>query len=206
MSTKPDYFALLAALVTAVLHLAPKPEGTHVYFIVGACLFWIGFVFLRWRADRNVLRRWGFRFDNLQEASRIPLAFFTLCAVGFGIVGLVNETFAVPPHLALLLLLYPLWGIVQQFLVLGIVVGNLENVPQLAERRPLLVVLGAAVFGAVHAPEWLLVGGTTTLALLYVPLFLSHRNVLPLGVVHGWVGSLFYLWILGVDPWVESFG
>jgi hypothetical protein len=44
------------------------------------------------------------------------------------------------------------------------------------------------------------------LALLYVPHFLRYRNVLPLGLVHGWLGSLFNLWALNKDPWLRTFG
>lgn len=28
----------------------------------------------------------------------------------------------------------------------------------------------------------------------------------PLGVAHGWIGTGFYLWVLGRDPWLELFG
>ncbi|MBL8896253.1 MAG: hypothetical protein JNM84_01435 [Planctomycetes bacterium] len=90
----------------------------------------------------------------------------------------------VPPHALFCLLLYPLWGLIQQVLVL----------------------VGALVFGAVHLPALLLTVGTTLLALLYVPQFLRDRNVGPLGVAHGWIGTFFYLWVLERDPWLELFG
>ena len=107
---------------------------------------------------------------------------------------------------ALLLLLYPLWGTIQQFLELGVVVGNLEKVGGLGSNTPLLIQTGAFLFGAVHVPDLMLTAGTTVLAFVYVPLFLRHRNVWPLGIVHGWLGALFYLWALNHDPWLRTFG
>jgi hypothetical protein len=47
---------------------------------------------------------------------------------------------------------------------------------------------------------------TFGLGLVYIPLYLRYRNLWPLGFYHGWLGTLFYLWVLGRDPWVETFG
>ncbi len=206
MSATPDYFSLLAALATAALHLVLNSDGSNAYFIVGACLFWIGFVVFRWRRSPSMLREWGFRTDNLRAASEVPFLFFVASGVALAAYAIARGTFTVPLHLPLLMLLYPIWGVIQQFLVLGVVVSNLEKLPFFRDRRVALVVLGAAVFGGVHYPHPLLMGGTTLLALLYVPLYLRDRNLWPLGGVHGWVGSLFYLWALGIDPWVQNFG
>ena len=196
----------LAAAATAALHLLTVDDGANPYFIGGACLFWASFVVVRAREHRGLLRQWGFRLDNLREASVVPLLFFTGAASALAVYALVKGHFSFPLHTVLLLLLYPVWGIIQQFLVLGVVVGNLEKVPMLGENRVVLVLLGALVFGAVHLPNLLLTAGTTVLALVYVPVFLRHRSVWSLGLVHGWLGSLFYLWALNRDPWLHTFG
>lgn len=203
---KPDVVALGAAAGTAVAHLVTVGTPFHAWFIIGVCLFWIGFVVFRWRQDPTILRTWGFRSDNLRQASVVPGVFFVGSATVLAAYALWAGQFTLPPHLVVLFLLYPIWGVIQQFLVLGVVVGNLEKLPVLGSRPLLLVALGATIFGLVHAPQWMLVAGTTGLALLYVPLYLRHRNLWPLGVVHGWVGSLFYLWALGQDPWITTFG
>ena len=91
-------------------------------------------------------------------------------------------------------------------LALGIVVNNLERIDGLG-RRPALVALTAAViFGAVHADDLRLAAGTFAIELVLVPLYLRDRNLWPLGVLHGWVGGLFYLWVLNRDLWAENFG
>jgi len=41
---------------------------------------------------------------------------------------------------------------------------------------------------------------------LIIPLYFRYRNLWPLGVLHGWLGAFFYLWVLGRDMWVENFG
>ena len=60
--------------------------------------------------------------------------------------------------------------------------------------------------GVAHVPEWPLVAATFGLGLCLVPIYLRYRNLWALGVAHGWLGTFFYLWILGRDPWLEAFG
>ena len=203
---RPDWVGLAGAAATWVLHSMMSRDGGNPAFIFGACAFWLSFVFVRARSQRSVLREWGFRTDNLREASTVPLLFFLFCATGLAVYALANGHFNFPPHAVLLLLLYPFWGIMQQFIVMGIVVGNLEKAPWLGTNKPLLILIGAVLFGAVHVPNLTLTIGTTILALVYVPLFLRYRNFWPLGIVHGWLGSLFYLWALNDDPWLRTFG
>ena len=84
--------------------------------------------------------------------------------------------------------------------MLGIVVGNLER---FGARRWLLVCVAGIGFGAVHAPDWTLCGATLLLGVVCCVLFLRHRNLWPLGVLHGWLGVCFYRWVLARDPWSE---
>ena len=51
-----------------------------------------------------------------------------------------------------------------------------------------------------------LVVATFVLELVIVPLYLWQRNLWPLGVLHGWLGGLFYLWVENRDLWVERLG
>jgi len=62
---------------------------------------------------------------------------------------------------------------------------------------------GAVLFSLVHIPDWRLMIGTLGMGLLFVPLYLRYGNLWPLGFYHGWLGSIFYLWVLGQDPWKQ---
>jgi hypothetical protein len=166
----------------------------------------VGFVGVRAWRDRGAFRRWGFRTDNLRRAVPISAVLFVLIAAGLAGYGRLHGTLRWPSHLGLLLLLYPLWGVIQQFLVLGVVLSNLERLPVLHHRRALLMLLVAGLFGLVHADTPLVAAGVFFLELVLMPLYLVYRNLWPLGVLHGWLGGLFYLWVLGRDLWAENFG
>jgi hypothetical protein len=203
---RPDWVAVAGVLLTIALHFVLQARGPNPIFIAGACLFWAVFVVLRARQDPAVFREWGFRADNLLQASLLPAALFLVTAAAFALYAHLRGHLRFPLHALPLFLLYPVWGLVQQFLALGIVVNNLERLGPL-RRQPLLITLLAAVlFGAVHADDLLLAAGTGALELVLVPLYLRSRNLWPLGVLHGWVGGLFYLWVLGRDLWAENFG
>jgi len=199
-----DWVALIAALATGAIFLVATINGPNVVFTIGASVFWVTFVALRIHRDRDALVNWGFRLDNLREAARVPAALFVVAAVAFAAYAGAKHQFRFPAHTLPLFVLYPLWGVIQQFLVLGILVNNVEKVGALRRRPIILVLIGTVAFGAIHLPDPVLTTGTTLLALVYVPLFLRHRNVLPLGVVHGWIATLFYLWVLGRDVWTEN--
>ena len=86
------------------------------------------------------------------------------------------------------------------------VVGNLRRVRAVRGRRWLVVLLGAAAFGLAHAFDPRLAGATFALELVVIPLYLWRRNLWAYGVLHGWLGAPFWLWVLGRDPWAEALG
>jgi membrane protease YdiL (CAAX protease family) len=76
----------------------------------------------------------------------------------------------------------------------------------LAQRLPtwVVVAIAAALFGAIHLPDLPLTAATTALGAILTPIYLRWRNVWPLGVGHGLLGALFYVEVLGRDPWAEA--
>jgi hypothetical protein len=203
-----DKVALAAIGATVAIHLAIRvtSDRPSAAFIAGACLFWIGFVAVRVRQDPGVFRDWGFRTENLWRSSAACLALFCIGAAAMALFAASQGSFTFPIHTLALFLVYPIWGLIQQFLSLGIVVTNLIRIPAL-RRRPLAVVLGAAVlFGLIHTYDWRLAAATFLLELAVIPIYLRFHNLWPIGILQGWLGALFYLWILHEDLWAETLG
>jgi hypothetical protein len=198
--------ALVGAAVTAVLSFTAIADAPGSVFIAGACLFWAGFVgVLAWQ-DRAAFRKWGFRAENLGPASALAAVVFVAGAAGLAALALWRDTFRFPAHALLLFPVYSIWGTIQQFLMLGVVTSNLERMEGLRQRKRLLVLMVAAIFGLLHAFNFRLVVATFLLELVIVPLYLAFRNLWPLGILHGWIGGLFYLWVENRDLWTERFG
>jgi uncharacterized protein len=203
----PDVSALVATAATIAAHLAVKVvnDKPSVVFIVVACLFWTVFVIVRARQDRSIFAEWGFRADNLLPAIAAAAPLFCIGAVGLALIAAYQGDLHFPLHTLALFLVYPIWGVIQQCLALGIVVSNLERIRGLEKRQLAIIVLSAVLFGLIHIYDWRLAAGTFLFELAAIPLYMRFRNLWPLGVVQGWLGALFYLWVLHEDLWVETF-
>ena len=199
------WFELWAVVGTGVLHLLFKQFGAKGVFILLASVFWIGYIAWQVRRDRAKWGSWGFRTDNLWGAFKWPTRLFVLASVGMAWYGVRTGQVLWQGHMVFLLLLYPLWGVLQQFLVQALGVNNLM---QLFPRYGLLLAMpvGVVLFAVVHFPNWRLMLATGLLACVFIPLYIRDRNLWPLGLYHGWLGTFFYLWVLGRDPWVSAFG
>jgi hypothetical protein len=144
--------------------------------------------------------RWGFRGKNFVRCflTATLLAVPILAAMAGFAASRGKLTF--PTHGWILLALYPIWGTIQQFLVQALVVGNVAK-SGLTLSPAAIVLIGATVFAMAHLSNLRLLIATFALGLVFVPLYLRYRNLWPLGLYHGWLGTFFYFWILHRDPW-----
>jgi uncharacterized protein len=191
---------LLAVLASALLHLLTTlwvrwQAVDQIVLGVG----WVGYVAARARVP-GVLAGWGLHRRGCARCARTALWVLAVGVGAIAAIGLARGTFVLDLNLLPLLAVYPLWGFIQQLLVLGLVLGNLER---FGVGRPWLVAIAAVGFAAVHVPDWPLCGATLLLGAACSVLFLRCRNLWPLGVLHGWLGACFYRWVLARDPWAE---
>jgi len=193
---------LLVFLTAVASEICVSVFNARGPFIIAATAFWVGYVIVRWWRDPGALRRWGFGTENLGPASAAAGGVFVLGSAGMlAWAALWGGGVRPVPwgHVLPVLVLYPAWGLVQQFLLDALVARNL-----LRWLSPVaVVVLTAGLFGMVHLPAWTLVSLSFAVALAWVPIYLRWRNLWPLGVCHGWLGAVTYFVILHRDPWAE---
>jgi len=175
-------------------------------FITAAIIFWVSYIIYRSRKQPGILKYWGFRMNNFFSVIKrlLPLGF--VAVIAFVGVGLYQNTLNVTWHIIPILILYPLWGVIQQFLLIGLTVGNLQDFPERKFDKALVILIAALLFGAIHYPfTWLMIA-TFFLAVVYGWIYWKERNLYVLGIFHGWLGGIFYYTVLGRDPFVEVFG
>jgi hypothetical protein len=198
---------VVAVLLTGALHLVfEEVLDQKLLFIALAGIGWLLYLGIRVRREPGLIAGWGFQRQGLAAAFRHTSIFGGIAIGAMAVFGAIQGTLGLHWHMLPLLALYPVWGLVQQFLLQGLLTRNLvEAVPAL--RSPWRVTPVAAVlFGLVHLPDLWLAGATFLLALAFTPFYLRDRNLWPLGLWHGWLGVFAYFWILGRDPWVATFG
>jgi uncharacterized protein len=175
-------------------------------FIVASIVGWGAYVLYRNKRDHTILAHWGFRTDNFKKVLRMVLPFGIAAVAAFFITGYFLGTINISWHIIPILLLYPIWGVIQQFLVIGLMAGNLQDLEQQKMSNPLIIFLTALLFGLVHYPYYWLMLGTFILALFYGFIYLKERNVYVMGLFHGWLGGLFFYTVVNRDPFAEVFG
>ena len=134
----------------------------------------------------------------------LPFGFLSVIAVIS--IGLIQGTVNITWHIIPILILYPIWGIIQQFLLIALTAGNMHDLKGQNFNKVVIILFSALLFASVHYPfVWLMIG-TFILAIFYGWIYLTERNIYVLGLFHGWLGGLFYYAVLDRDPFLEMFG
>lgn len=175
-------------------------------FIVISIVGWVLYIWWRGKSTKSIMKYWGFRTDNFKQSLKIVLPFGIVSVSVFFIIGYFQNTLNLTWHIIPILITYPLWGVIQQFLIIALVAGNLQDMKSVSLGKPLTILVTAIVFGGVHYPYYWLIIGTFILALFYGYVYLRVRNVYILGLFHGWLGGLFFYTVVNRDPFLEVFG
>ena len=190
---------VLAGLIFLALHFVPSKLKHPLY---------IAFVFLalgsycvykcKCYGFKLVTKDWGLRFDNF-KISFIWCSAVSVFAVCVMLIYMAIFKTGLPfnYHLILMFVLYPLWGIIQQFLIQALIACNLHKS---GLNYYFTVFLTACSFTLVHFPNWLLMIATLGLGVTSTPIFLKYKCLYPLGIYHGWDGALIYWLVLEEDP------
>jgi hypothetical protein len=173
--------------------------GLHLVFIIAASLCWVGFVARRTQADSSALSGWGFTTRGLTGSINRLFPFAVLALIVTIAIGLLTERLLVHWHMLLVFLLYPVWGLVQQFIVVAMVAGNFQKHSRIPTSG--IVLLTASLFSGLHIPSLPLVVASFVMAAITTTIYFYARNLWALGVFHGWVATCVYFFALGEDPW-----
>jgi len=175
-------------------------------FVAIAIISWITYIIYRSKKQPAILNYWGFRTDNFKSVLKRVLPFGLLAVISFIGVGVYQSTVNRTWHIIPILILYPLWGTIQQFLLIALTAGNLQDLKSKKLDKGVIILLSALLFGFIHYPyTWLMIA-TFILALFYGWIYLKERNIYVLGLFHGWLGGIFYYTVLERDPFLEMFG
>jgi len=173
------------------------------WFIMGASLFWLGYILYYLINNKSRLIQWGFRRKGFNESFRLLIPYAVFAIIVFIIIGFITQKIILNWHIILSLIFYPLWGIAQQFIILALIAGNLKEsgIGRLKEHH--IIIITSLLFCIVHFPNYSLMAGTLLLAIVYTRIYFRHNNLWALGIWHGWLGSFFYFFVLGKDAWLR---
>lgn len=209
MPSVPDtrrFLELLAVVFTALgKFIFMDLLDYRLFYVVFAILCWSLYILARCKKEKDVLKYWGFRFDNFKETLMMILPFGILAIISFLVIGYNQGTINLSWHIFPILITYPLWGVMQQFLTIGLIAGNLNHLKSVKINKVLIIIFTAVLFSIVHYPSLWLMIGTFFLAIFYGIVYLKNNNLYVMGLFHGWLGAFFYYTVLDEDPFKDVF-
>ena len=207
ISDKRRIFEILAVFTTGLGKFVFMDLLDYRFpFIVTAIVLWSLYISIQTKKTPTILRYWGFRSDNFRPALNIVLPFGIVSILTFFAIGYLRDTLNLTWHIIPILIIYPMWGVIQQFLVIGLVAGNLHDQQKVTLKKVTIILITAALFGGIHYPYVWLMFGTFLLASFYGYVYLKEKNLWVLGLFHGWLGGLFFYTVVNRDPFIEVFG
>lgn len=203
-SEKNRSFELLAILLTGLLKfIFIDWFNLRVFYIGIICLFWIGYIYKRYQSDNTILKNWGFQKNNFRQSFFFLFPFAVLSCTGIILYGLYNHTDILNWHVIPILLLYPVWGLFQQFIMIGLIAGNLKELRNIKFKNYQIILLTSFLFSLVHYPSVFLMIFTFFMELVFISTYLKWRNLWSLGLYHGGIATFLLFYVLERDLWLE---
>jgi hypothetical protein len=198
--TQPCYGELVAIIAAGGLHVTAECllslAAARLFNGLAAIAF---LAYLAWRAYRTpqVTRTWGMQLATFWQALKLQLVFGVpamILLIGWGIH---SHRFPPPRTFWLACVLYPVWGIAQQFALQNLLARNLRSLVRPAIVRALVA---ASLFGLAHVPRIPLVLLTLVGGFFLTLIYERRPNLWAAGCVHGVLGAMAFYFMLGQDP------
>lgn len=188
-----------AAVLTGIAHLVfAEWLGHRGPYLIAAIGGWTAYIVWRLVKEPSLVKEW--RIWRGTGAATRWLAAFGLVGAGALLSAGMWLHDALPwKTIGLLALAYPIWGLIQQFLLHTFVTRPLSR----SASAVATVLVTSLMFGAVHAPDWPLAGMCLVAGVAWTIFYLRGASVVALGLCHGILGTLAYVAVLGRDPVAE---
>lgn len=162
-------------------------QSLAIMCVVGMALSVVAFSVIEIRRGVRSPREVGLRVDTLTSSFVLS----TLCFGPFILAGVVyafvHGVYRLE-HFVIALLIYPVWGLVQQTLFQGVFLEAFRRL-----HAPLVgMVATSLLFVAVHYPSKVLMGYTAIAGPLFSWIYLRRPNVFTLAFYHGVLGAFVY--------------
>jgi uncharacterized protein len=203
---KVKWFEIFAVISTGILKFVFIDWlNMRAIYIVSICLFWLIYIYSKYKRNPQVIRQWGIQKQHFKKTFLYLLPFGLICVGGIGIYGYLYRVDIVTWHILPMLILYPFWGLIQQFIVAGLISGNLKAIENPRFSNYQIILLTSLFFSLVHYPSPFLMLFTFIMQWIFTTAFLRWKNIWPLGLYHGWIATFLLYIIMGRDLWVELF-
>ncbi len=178
----------------------------RAFYIAGICILWIGYIFFSLSADRNILRHWGFKREHFKPVLVLLTPLVVVSIIFSFLYGHFNHSLSFTWQVIPILFMYPVWGVLQQYLMLGITSNSLMDILGTKTSRYLVIFIVSALFSLIHYPSLVLMAITFVMEVVFVIVYFRWKNLWAIGIAHGWVATFLLYYVLERNLWTELFG
>jgi membrane protease YdiL (CAAX protease family) len=182
---------LLTAWVLNPLQLKPR----WLEAMPGFCALLLMLYSHWWRAETP--QSLGFTTQHFGRASTLLLGPMLLVGALLVSIGGWAGSLNFGPRFWLSLVVLPLWGLTQQYILQGFIYRRLKLICG-AQTKALPIFLAAALFAFVHAPNWPLLLLTLMGGLVWTWVYERAPNLFALGLSHALMSALA---MASLPPW-----
>lgn len=198
------FAVILAVIITVLLKFIMADWlNWRSFYITAACLFWFAFIYVSYKKDPLVMKSWGFQRYNFRKSLLSLLPFAMVILIGSIVYGIIFNAFFLNWHILPVLVLYPAWGTIQQFIVAGLVAGNLRSMTEGRLTDMQINLFISLLFSLIHYPGVPLMMYTFVMEFFLIRAYFKYNNLWVLGLYHGWLSSIYIFIVLGRDLWDE---
>lgn len=203
-NTNQHQFEILAISIFAVLKfILIDWLDWRAFYLIGAFLFWLSYIFFQAKTNNKLLRQWGFHRDFFKQAFLYLVPFILVTAIASMLYSTSTIRLIFSMHFLSALLLYPFWGMLQQFLMLGIISRALESIIKSKNNKLLITFLVSILFSLIHYPSLFLMAFAFFMEAIFILTYFKWRNLWAIGIAHGWIGTFLLFYVLDRDIWLE---
>lgn len=191
---------ILAVVMTGLLNIIAYPKYYLVYIILIGGAWFSYFIYsipnANYRLDKQTAI-FGWKYTT---GVALIILGISIVFVIKGWIPIHNRTFWRAPFFWLVLLAYPLFGVLQQYIVQGMLTRNLERVSVMSKYRTLCIIgIVTFLFAIAHSYDIELVKPSIILGIVSTWVYLQTHGILPIGIVHGLSAAIYYYAVLGRD-------
>lgn len=211
----PCYPELVLVVLTGVGHVvlelaadgmrgvAETLDRPQHFYNIGVTVLWGCYLVWRLFKTPGTAGAWGFQKAGFLRSLRACAIFAIAAMLPLLVYGSRNSRLPVPATFWFLVVIYPVWGIAQQFVLQALITRNLR---QLIVKLPFRVLSASALFSGAHFPNYRLMALTFAAGLVFTWIYEKHGNIWAIGIVHGILGALAYYVVLEQDLGAELIG
>jgi len=186
-----NYVELLIVIIVGLFYISNPHNDYPLFILIGLFIYTLLY---------SSISEYGIRTSNIDTAFIYPTIVFLIILCIYYPSWNIKKSI-INTNFFILLCIYPLWGIVQQFILQSIITKNIYNTLSFENNINIIItcLISGCIFSLLHIHLKQLSIPTFIVGALWSYFYILDNNIIPLGIYHGILATFYYYFILKID-------